>query len=97
MDRKRHPMKISIQLLIITGIFLVLTCAIIVVLVNYAMRQQALVEAESKMSIMAEQYLSIHTYFSQKLKPVVFELTDAIRPKTYFDPVAAPIATEPSC
>jgi len=87
MDRKRHPMKISIQLLIITGIFLVLTCAIIVVLVNYAMRQQALVEAESKMSIMAEQYLSIHTYFSQKLKPVVFELTDAIRPKTYFDPV----------
>ena len=85
MDKK--PMRISTRLLIITGIFLVLTCAIIVVLVNYSMRQQALVEAESKMAIMAEQYLAIHTYFSQKLKPVVFELTDAIRPKTYFDPV----------
>ena len=81
------PINPGHQLLIITGIFLVLTCAIIVVLVNYTVRQQALVEAESKMSIMAEQYLSIHTYFSQKLKPVVFELTDAIRPKTYFDPV----------
>ena len=85
MDKK--PMKISIRLLIITGIFLVLTCTIIVVLVNYTMRQQALVEAESKMSIMAEQYLAIHNYFSQKLKPAIFELTDGIRSKTYFDPV----------
>ena len=87
MDRKRPPMKISIQLFIIAGIFFLLTCAIVVVLVNYSMRQQALVEAESKMSTVAEQYFAIHTYFSRKLKPAVFELTNGVRSKDYFDPV----------
>ena len=80
-------MKTSARLFLMSGIIFILTAGMIVVLVNYSMRQQALVEAESKMSIMAEQYFAIHTYFSQKLKPAVFKLTDPIRSKAYFDPV----------
>jgi len=83
----KKSMKISTRLFLMSGIIFILTAAIIVALVNYSMRQQALVEAESKMSIMAEQYFAIHTYFSQKLKPAVFKLTDPIRSKAYFDPV----------
>jgi len=83
----KKSMKISTRLFLMSGIIFILTAAIIVALVNYSMRQQALVEAESKMSIMAEQYFAIHSYFSQKLKPAVFKLTDPIRSKAYFDPV----------
>ena len=86
MDNGQKTMKISTHLFIVSGIFLVLTCAVIVALVNYGMKQQALVEAEAKIQIMADQYFAIHTYFSQKLKPSLFEFTKPIRSDEYFDP-----------
>ncbi len=86
MDKEQKSMKISTRLYIVNGIFLILTSAVIIILVNYSMKQQASAEAESKIKIMADQYFAIHTYFSQKLKPAIFELTDPIRLKEYFNP-----------
>ncbi len=86
MEKEQKTMKISTRLFIVNGIFLILTSAAIVALVNYSMRQHALAEAESKINIMADQYFAVHTYFSQKLKPAIFELTDSIRSKEYFNP-----------
>ena len=80
-------MKTSTRLFLMSGIFFILTYVIIVALVNYSMRQQALVEAQVKIGVMADQYHAIHTYFSQKLKPAIFKLTDPIRSKEYFEPV----------
>jgi hypothetical protein len=86
MDNGQKTMKIRMRLFIVSGIFLVITCAAIVALVNYSMKQQALVEAEAKIKVMADQYFAIHTYFSQKLKPSLFEFTKPIRSDEYFDP-----------
>lgn len=52
----KKPMKTSTRLFLMSGIFFILTYVIIVALVNYSMRQQALIEAKSKIDIMAEQY-----------------------------------------
>ena len=86
MEKGQKPMKISTRLLMVSGIFLILTCAFVVALVNHSMKQQALVDAESKMRMMADQYFAIHSYFSQRLKPAIFKLTDPIRSKEYFEP-----------
>lgn len=86
MDHGKKTMKISTRLFIVSGIFLVLTCAVIVAFVNHQMKQQALVDSEAKIKVMADQYFAIHTYFSQKLKPSLFEFTKPIRSDEYFDP-----------
>jgi signal transduction histidine kinase len=64
----------------------VVVAVVIVVLVNRTMRQQALVEAESKARILLDRNLATHTYFSHDLKPAVFALTEGYREEEYFDP-----------
>jgi len=87
MDKQHQLMKISTRIFIANIVVLFLIAMTIVAIVNYSMRQQALVNAESKIDTMADQYFAIHTYFSQKLKPALFKLTDPIRSKDYFEPV----------
>ena len=58
----------------------------IVVLVNLNMRRQALVEAESKARILLDRNMATHTYFSQIMKPRLFEWTAPFRSIDYFDP-----------
>jgi len=86
MDNGQKTMRIKTRLFLVSGIFLVLTCAVVFVLVNYSMKHQALVEAEAKIKIMADQYFAIHTYFTKQLKPALFEFTKPIRSDEYFDP-----------
>lgn len=80
-------MKISTRLLIIKVIVLVIAFTSVIVILNHSMRRQALHEAESKIRIIADQYFAIHTYFSTKLKPAVFKLTEPVRSEKYFDPI----------
>ncbi|MBU0730758.1 MAG: DUF3365 domain-containing protein [Proteobacteria bacterium] len=59
---------------------------IIILLVNYHMRHQALIEAESKAMIILNHNLAIHSFYSHELKPKLFEFSDPFRPAEYFEP-----------
>jgi PAS domain S-box-containing protein len=79
-------MKISNRMLITFGAIYIMASIIIVVLVNYNMRKQALIEAESKALMLINHNLAIHNYFQQELKPKLFSWSELFRPPDYFEP-----------
>ncbi len=85
--RQKKPTSISTRLFAVIGICFFVAGSIIVFLLNYQMKQQALIEAESKARIMLDRNLATHTYFTHQLKPKLFKLTDPITPGDYFEPV----------
>lgn len=78
--------KISRLYNVLTGFIFLLAGIVIIVLVNMAMKQEALREAEDKARIILDRNLATHTYFSHDLKPALFALTDKHLPAGYFDP-----------
>ena len=66
-------------------LFLVAIGLVILVVVD-VMRKQALEEAESKARILLDQNLAIHSFYTEILKPQLFEFTEPFRPESYFDP-----------
>lgn len=79
-------MKLSRKFAVIIGSFYIVAAVLAVLLVNSAMRREALREAEAKALIILNRNLATHRYFSEQLKPKVFELSDPFRPKGYFEP-----------
>jgi signal transduction histidine kinase/ActR/RegA family two-component response regulator len=69
-----------------TGAAFGIISAFMIFLVYHQARSQALIEAETKARLILDRNLATHHYFSEHLKPKVFELTDAIRSKDYFEP-----------
>src|SRR3989339_373699 len=67
------------------GIVFIIAAIIVVITVNFNMRQQALIEAESKARIILDRNLATHTYFSQIMKPSILAWSKPFRPKEYFD------------
>jgi signal transduction histidine kinase len=86
MTKQRKPMKISTRLTITVIAVFAVAAIIIIALVNYYMKQQALTEAESKARIILDRNLATHTYFTRDLKPKLFELTEPIQADDYFEP-----------
>lgn len=68
------------------GAAFIIAAVIIVLSVNYSMRQQALIEAQSKARIILDRNLATHTYFSHILKPGIFAWSEPFRTNDYFDP-----------
>ena len=54
------------------GIVFMIAAVIVVISVNYGMRQQALIEAQSKARIILDGNLSARTYISKIMKPSIF-------------------------
>lgn len=77
--------RLGMFLNICIGGFFVLAAVVVVVSVNYSMRQQALVEAQSKARIILDRNLATHTYFSRIMKPSIFAWSEPFRSKDYFD------------
>jgi hypothetical protein len=86
MLKKLAHVKINTYLNLAFGLAFIAAAMLVVFLVNSVMRQQALVEAESKARVLLVRNLATHTYFSQILKPSLFQWTDPFRPDDYFDP-----------
>jgi len=86
MRTRISALRISTLLNVTGALVLISAGAIIIALVNQNMRQQALVEAESKARILLDRNLATHTYFSEIMKPRLFEWTDPFRSADYFDP-----------
>ncbi len=68
------------------GIVFIIAAVIVVISVNHSMRQQALIEVQSKARLILDRNLATHTYFSHILKPGIFEWSKPFRTKEYFDP-----------
>ena len=65
-------MKISTRLFLVLAAGYLLVAAVVVAMINYEMRQQAFLEAESKARLILDHNLAAHTYFSHQLKPKLF-------------------------
>jgi hypothetical protein len=85
-QKPRPRLGLSIVLNIRIGLVFVVAGVILVLLVNRSMRQQALVEAESKALILLDRNLATRTYFSQIMKPRLFEWSASFRSDEYFEP-----------
>jgi len=60
---------------------------LMVILVNSAMKKQALAEAVSKARLLLDRNLATHTYFTKDLKPRLFDEIASLKSKEYFDPI----------
>ncbi len=80
----RNP-RLGMFLNVGIGIVFIIAAVIIVIIVNYSMRQQALIEAQAKARIILDRNLATHTYFSQIMKPSIFAWSEPFRSKEYFD------------
>jgi len=65
-------MKISTRLFLVISAGYLIVAAALVTMINYEMREQAFLEAESKARLILDHNLATHTYFSQQLKPKLF-------------------------
>ena len=78
--------SLTVYLNLILSIFFILASVVVVFLVREAMRKQALVEAQAKAMILLDRNMATHDYFTNKLKPAVFTLSEKYRPADHFDP-----------
>jgi putative nucleotidyltransferase with HDIG domain len=79
-------MKISTRLFLVISAGYLIVAAAVVTMINYEMREQAFLEAESKASLILDHNLATHTYFSQQLKPKLFDWSKSFRSPEYFEP-----------
>jgi two-component sensor histidine kinase len=84
-DNKRH-LYTPTKLHIIFGTVLFVALALIVVLVNSHQKNEALNAAKKSAHLILARNLATHKYFSQHLKPSVFEITKDMRSDDFFDP-----------
>lgn len=78
--------SLTVYLNLILSIFFILASAVVVFLVREAMREQALAEAQAKAMILLDRNMATRDYFTDKLKPAVFALSEKYRPADHFDP-----------
>jgi diguanylate cyclase (GGDEF)-like protein len=65
----------------------VIFAAFIIFLINFEMKQQALVEAASKARLLLNRNQATHEYITHQLKPALFQGSQAPRTPDYFAPV----------
>ena len=84
----RHiPIRISTYSLLIAFILFLVASALIVMLTNYSMKQQAVSQAKEKTNIIITRNRAIHKYFMEQLVPKMATFTGPLRNSDYYDPV----------
>jgi hypothetical protein len=84
----KMKLKFGLGFYLNLGLSIVFVCAALYLLneIKTQGRDQALLEAKTKAQLILDRNLATHTYFSHSLKPSIFELTNPVRDKDYFDP-----------
>jgi PAS domain S-box-containing protein len=82
-----RPFGTKTYLALALGLLFVILSVVVVVLVNMSMRRLALADAEEASRMLLDHNLAVHTYFSQDLKPKLFDKLGPIASKDYFEPV----------
>ena len=87
-NQKRGKLKVGLGFYLNLGLSIVFAGAAMYLIneIKIQGREQSLFEAETKAQLILDRNLATHTYFSHTLKPKVFEFTDPIRDKNYFEP-----------
>lgn len=80
-------LKIQNRFLLLLGGTFVLASVLVVLIVNHAMRKEALLEAQTKARMLIDRNLASHLYFTRHLKPAVFETLGDRLDEEAFDPV----------
>ncbi|PKL15521.1 MAG: hypothetical protein CVV49_20995 [Spirochaetae bacterium HGW-Spirochaetae-5] len=85
---KNFLKNVKLQTLISVSFILLfaVSALVAIIVVNYNMKKASLVEAENKVHIISDAALSIHTYYSHQLKPVLFQDFDGCMKKDNFRP-----------
>ncbi len=78
--------RIGSRLLLVWAVTFIVVSAAVVVAVGYSLHALALHEARDKASMIAARSHAIHAYFTNTLKPSVFELSEQVKGPDYFDP-----------
>ena len=81
------PFSTKTYLALALGLLFAILSVVVVVLVNGTMKRLALTDAEQAARMLLDHNLAIHTYFSQDLKPKLFERLSPNTSKDYFEPV----------
>ncbi|MDQ7784211.1 MAG: PAS domain S-box protein [Desulfomonilaceae bacterium] len=81
------PTGAKTYLAVTLGILFAVLSIVVIFLVNGTMRQLALNDAGNAARMLLDHNLAVHTYFSQNLKPKLFEKLAPIASKEYFEPV----------
>ena len=85
MSDQMRTMKFGTFSGLVLGSVFIVAAVVIVIAVNYGMRQQALVEAQAKARLILDRNYATHTYFSQIMKPSIFAWSEPFRTRDYFD------------
>ena len=85
---KNYLKNVKLQTLISVSFILLfaVSALVAIIVVNYKMKKASLVEAENKVHIISDAALSIHTYYSHQLKPVLFQDFENCMKKDHFRP-----------
>ena len=86
MKKKTSGLSISVCFGIFFVLIFILVSILVITLVNREMRNEALSDAREKTRILLERNLATHHYFSQELKPKLFDTIAGSKSKDYFDP-----------
>lgn len=78
--------RTSTLLPLITFSLLILTSLLLILSINFYLKRGALQDAEDKASLMLDRNLAVHDFYSNDLKPALFEMLKDTISKGYFDP-----------
>lgn len=81
-----NSLSMRTYIFIMLGVLFSLITAFTIFFVNSNLRQQALLEAESKARLLLDSNLATHTYFTRVLKPSLFQTIQPFMTRDYFDP-----------
>jgi hypothetical protein len=87
MEEKKTGLSISAYFGICFVLTFIIVSTLVVMVVDRQMRNEALLDAREKTGILLERNLATHHYFSQELKPILFDAIEGSKSKDYFEPV----------
>ncbi|MHC4566261.1 MAG: PAS domain S-box protein [Planctomycetota bacterium] len=86
MEKKTSGLSISAYFSICIGLTFVVASTLIVAVVNREMRNEALSDARERTNMLLERNLATHQYFTQEMKPKIFEKIGQFESEDYFEP-----------
>ncbi|MBW8036482.1 MAG: PAS domain S-box protein, partial [Planctomycetes bacterium] len=84
---KRSRLSMSAYFSICFALTFIVASIFVIVIVNQSMRNEALSDAREKTNIVLERNLATHHYFSQELKPKLFDTIASSQSPDYFEPI----------
>lgn len=86
MKKRFGQLKASTCVSLSTGVIFLLAAMTLVFIINRQQQKETLDAAREKAFLLLDQNLATHFYFSQELKPKLFELIDPLGMEGYFEP-----------